>query len=154
MHALRRAPSGQKTSGILSKNACSAIHPDVFSSPALDKTACYNSKALDHYRDLAREVVQEYENHVRLTELADPENRDYIVGPYQPSAGVEKSFHHAAHAHYDSKAFRDDELRVANALDKHEDYVWARNKGTTLDYASPCPSRAAPRRYSTPISGA
>jgi len=46
---------------ILSKNCCSAIHPDVFSSPALDKTACYNSKALEHYREVARQVVQEYE---------------------------------------------------------------------------------------------
>jgi type III restriction enzyme len=31
----------------LSKNCCSAIHPEAFSSAQLDKTACYNSKALD-----------------------------------------------------------------------------------------------------------
>jgi type III restriction enzyme len=102
---------------MLSKNCCSAIHPDTFSSPALDKTACYNSKALEHYRELARAVVQEYENHVRLTELADPENRDYVVGPYQPSSGVEKPFRFAAHPRYDTKAFRNDELEVAKALD-------------------------------------
>lgn len=126
---------------ILSKNCCSAIHPDVFSSPALDKTACYNSKALEHYRDVARQVVQEYENHVRLTVLADAENEDYLVGSYQPSSGVEKPFKYAAHAHYDSKALRDDELDVAKALDKHKDYVWVRNKDR-LDYGIPLPIKS------------
>lgn len=126
---------------ILSKNCCSAIHPDVFSTPELDKTACYNSKALEHYRELARLGVQEYENRVRLTELADTENRDYIVGPYQPSSGVEKPFKNAGHAHYDSKAFRDDELEVAKGLDKHNDYVWVRNKDR-LDYGIPLPIKS------------
>lgn len=126
---------------ILSKNACNAIRPDAFSNPALDKTACYNSKALDHYRALAGEVVQEYENHVRLTELADPENRVYVVGPYQPSSGVEKPFQHAAHEHYDTKAFREDELRVANALDKYNAYIWVRNKDR-LDYGIPLPIKS------------
>jgi hypothetical protein len=73
-----------------------------------------------------------------LTELADPENRDYVVGPYQPSSGVEKPFQYAAHAYYDTKAFRDDELRVAGALDKYKDYVWVRNKDR-LDYGIPLP---------------
>ena len=126
---------------ILSKNCCSAIHPGVFSNSALDKTACYNSKALDHYRELARVVVQEYENHVRLTELADPENQDYVVGPYQPSSSIEKPFKYAAHTHYDTKAFRDDELEVAKGLDKHKDYVWARNKDR-LDYGISLPIKS------------
>ena len=126
---------------ILSKNCCSAIHPDVFSSAALDKTACYNSKALEHYRDLARQIVQEYENHVRLTVLADAENQDYVVGQCQPSGGVEKAFKYAAHAHYDTRAFRDDELEVAKALDKHKDHVWVRNKDR-LDYGIPLPIKS------------
>jgi type III restriction enzyme len=126
---------------ILSKNCCSAIHPDVFSSPALDKTACYNSKALEHYREVARQVVQEFENHVRLTVLADAENEDYVVGPYQPSSGVEKAFKYAAHPHYDTKAFREDELDVAKALDKYKDYVWVRNKDR-LDYGIPLPIKS------------
>jgi hypothetical protein len=125
----------------LSKNCCSAIHPDVFSNPELDKTACYNSKALEHYRELARLAVQEYENHVRLTELSDSDNQNYIVGPYQPSSGVEKPFKYAAHPHYDSKAFRDDELEVAKVLDKHKEYVWTRNKDR-LDYGIPLPIKS------------
>jgi type III restriction enzyme len=70
--------------------------------------------------------------------LADPERRDYVVDPYQPSSGVEKPFQHAAHEHYDTKPFREDELRVANALDKYEDYVWVRNKDR-LHYGIPLP---------------
>ncbi len=83
----------------LSKNCCSAIHPDVFSGTALDKTACYNSKALEHYRELAQAVVQHYENHVRLSKLVDPAFEDHVVGPYQPSGGVEKPFSNAVHPH-------------------------------------------------------
>ena len=126
---------------LLSKNCCSAIHPDVFSSAALEKTACYNSKALEHYRDLARQVVQEYENHVRLTVLADAENQEYVVGPYQPSGGAEKAFKYAAHSHYDTKAFREDEMDVARGLDKHKNYVWVRNKDR-LDYGVPLPIKS------------
>jgi type III restriction enzyme len=126
---------------ILSKNCCSAIHPDLFSSAALDKTACYNSKALEHYRELARLCVAEYENHVRLTELADVEHKDYFVAPYQPSSDVEKVFKYAAHRNYDTKAFRDDELDVAKGLDKYPDYVWARNKDR-LDYGIPLPIKS------------
>jgi type III restriction enzyme len=126
---------------ILSKNCCSAIHPDVFSNAELDKTACYNSKALEHYRELAQLTVQEYENHVRLTELADLEHKDWTVGPYQPSSDVAKSFKNAGHSHYDNKAFREDELAVAKALDKHKDYVWVRNKDR-LDYGIPLPIKS------------
>lgn len=126
---------------ILSKNCASAIHPEVFSGMELDKTACYNSKALEHYRELARLVVQEYENHVRLTKLADPERQEYVVGPYQPSGDVEKAFKNAAHPHYDTKAFRKDELDVANALDKYKEYVWVRNKDR-LDYGIPLPIKS------------
>lgn len=126
---------------ILSKNCVSAIHPEVFSNTELDKTACYNSKALEHYRELARQVVQEYENHVKLTELADAEHKDWIVAPYQPSSDVEKPFKNAGHPNYDSKAFREDELNVAKALDKHKDYVWVRNKDR-LDYGIPLPIKS------------
>ncbi len=126
---------------VLSKNCCSAIHPEVFSNAELDKSACYHSKALEHYREVAHAVVQEYENRVRLTRLADSENQDHVVGPYQPSSGVEKPFSRAAHPYYDSKAFRDDELEVAKALDKQKDFVWARNKDR-LDYGIPLPIKS------------
>lgn len=125
----------------LAKNCCSAIHPEVFASPALAKSACFGSKALEHYRGLARLVVDEYENRVRLTALADPENDSYIVGVYQPSSSVMKTFKNAAHQQYDVKAFRDDELTVAKALDKHKDYVWVRNKDR-LDYGIPLPIKS------------
>lgn len=126
---------------ILSKNCCSAIHPDAFSSPQLDKSACYNSKALEHYRELARQVVQEYENHVKLTKLADSDGEQHVVGPYQPSGNVEKPFTNAGHPHYDSKAFRPDELDVAKALDKYSEYTWVRNKDR-LDYGIPLPIKS------------
>ena len=126
---------------IISKNCCSAIHPDTFSSPQLDKSACYNSKALDYYRDLAHSVVQEYENHVQLRELADPDKRLYTVGPHQPSGPLKKPFKHAGHAHYDSKEFRADELDAAKVLDKYKQFVWVRNKDR-LDYGIPLPVKS------------
>src|SRR3954463_8213516 len=86
----------------LSKNCCSAIHPDAFSNPQLDKSACYNSKALEHFRDVAHSVVQDYENHVRLSTLADPDDEFYVVGSYQPSGNIEKTFDHAGHPFYDA----------------------------------------------------
>jgi type III restriction enzyme len=126
---------------ILSKNCCSAIHPDAFSGPQLDKTACYNSKALDHYRELAHLVVQEYESHVRLSKLADPDEEFYTVGPYQPSSSVAKPFSNAGHPHYDARAFRGDELDVAKALDKYPEHLWVRNKDR-LDYGIPLPVKS------------
>jgi type III restriction enzyme len=126
---------------ILSKNCCSAIHPDTFSSTQLDKSACYNSKALDYYRDLAQLAVQEYENHVRLSKLADQDEELYTVGPYQPSGTVTKIFDHAGHPCYDAKAFRPDELEVAKALDKYSEHVWVRNKDR-LDYGIPLPIKS------------
>ncbi len=126
---------------ILSKNCCSAIHPDAFSSRQLNKSACYNSKALDHYRDVAHLIVQEYENHVRLSKLADPDQELYAVGAYQPSGIVEKSFKNAGHAWYDTKALRPDELDVARVLDKYDEFVWVRNKDR-LDYGIPLPIKS------------
>lgn len=126
---------------ILSKNCCSAIHPDAFSSPQLEKTACYNSKALEYYRDLAHRVVQQYENRVRLSELADPDQASYVVNSYHPSGAVEKHFQNAAHPFYDTKAFRPDELEVAKALDRYNQFVWARNKDR-LDYGIPLPIKS------------
>lgn len=125
----------------LSKNCASAIHPDAFSGEALAKSACFGSKALEHYRGVARQVVNDYENHVKLAQLADPENCDYIPDFYQPSSAVMKTFRNAAHSQYDTKAFRDDELEVAKALDKFSDYVWARNKDR-LDYGIPLPIKS------------
>ena len=110
------------------------------SSPQLDKSACYNSKALEHYRELSNTVVQEYENHVRLCQLSDPDKEDYLAGPYQPSGTVEKPFTNAGHAFYDSKAFKGDEYDVAKALDKHS-HVWVRNKDR-LDYGIPLPVKS------------
>lgn len=126
---------------ILSKNCCSAIHPDAFSNPQLDKSACYNSKALEYYREIAQRMVQEYENHVRLSKLADQEEELYTVGPYQPSGSAMKTFDNGGHASYDNKAFRPDELEVAKALDKHSDFVWVRNKDR-LDYGIPLPIKS------------
>jgi type III restriction enzyme len=126
---------------LLSKNCCSAIHPDAFANAQLDKTACYNSKALTHYRGLAQTIVAEYENHVRLSELVDSDEKFYTVGPYQPSGTVQKFFDNAGHPYYDSKAFRADELEVAKALDKFSDYVWVRNKDR-LDYGIPLPTKS------------
>ena len=124
-----------------SKNCCSAIPPEVFHNPQLDKTACYNSKALEHYRELSNLVVQEYENHVRLCQLSDPDKENYVVDPYQPSGTVEKPFTNAGHAFYDSKAFKGDEYEVAKALDKHASHVWVRNKDR-LDYGIPLPVKS------------
>jgi type III restriction enzyme len=126
---------------ILSKNCASAIHPDTFSTPQLDKAACYNSKALEHYRDVAHLAVQEYENHVRLSKLADEDSDTYIAGAYQPSGSVQKPFKNAGHSCYDTKAFRADELDVAKALDKFDGHVWVRNKDR-LDYGIPLPMKS------------
>lgn len=125
----------------LSKNCCNAIKPSTFNGPQLDKTACYNSKALEYLRDLALNVVQDYENHVRLNEISDPDEEFHVVSPYQPSGSVMKPFDHAAHPHYDTNAFRGDELDVAKALDKFSDYVWVRNKDR-LDYGIPLPIKS------------
>jgi type III restriction enzyme len=73
--------------------------------------------------------------------LADPEEEFYIVGSYQPTSNITKTFDHAAHPHYDTKAFRGDELEVAKALDKFGEYVWARNKDR-LDYGIPLPIKS------------
>lgn len=126
---------------LLSRNCCSAIHPDQFNSAALNKSACFNSKALEHYRGLARLVVDEYENHVTLAPLADIEHGLYEPGAYQPSSGANKTFINAAHAYYDSTAFREDELQLAKSLDKHIEFVWVRNKDR-LDYGIPLPLKS------------
>lgn len=99
-------------------------------------------KALIHYRELAIALVREYENHVRLGLLADPEERLYTVGPYQPSGYVHKNFDRSAHPYYDSKAFVSTEGgEMAKALDKPP-YTWARNKDR-LDYGIPLPLKNA-----------
>lgn len=140
-----RSPCGrylQEQIRILSKSCLNSMNPAHFSNEKLDKTACFGSKALLHYRELALDLVREYENHVRLGLLADPEEQYYTVGPYQPSGGVHKEFQHSAHPYYDSKAFaNNDEGDMAKALDKF-DYIWARNKDR-LDYGIPLPLKSA-----------
>lgn len=126
---------------IMSKNCSDSLPPSIFLNSKLDKTACYKSKALEHYRDLAIDVVREYENHVQLRELADPESSEYIVGPYPPSGSVPKDFKHAGHSYYDAKAFNPDELEMAKALDKFADYVWVRNKDR-VGYGIPLPIKS------------
>lgn len=126
---------------ILSKNCTDSLPPSLFSNTKLDKTACYKSKALEHYHQLAAEVVREYESHVQLSSLADPETREYVVGDYQPSGTVRKDFNHAGHPFYDSKTLNLDELEVAKALDKFADYVWVRNKDR-VDYGIPLPIKS------------
>ena len=123
---------------ILSKDCLNSIPPGAFSNKELDKAACFKSKALEYYKTIAFEVVQEYESHVKLGVLDDPDEGDYIVGLYQPSGTTEKTFKYAAHARYDSLGFNDDELALAKALDKFSDTVWVRNK-PRLDYGIPLP---------------
>jgi type III restriction enzyme len=123
-----------------SRNCVSAIHPKTFSSEKLDKTACYGSKALEHYRDTALEVVKEYESRVELRKSVDTDG-DYIVETYQPSGGVERVFDHSAHPKYDAKGFNPDELKMAKALDEFKDFVWVRNK-SRLDYGIPLPRKS------------
>jgi type III restriction enzyme len=120
-----------------SKNCVSAMHPNIFGDKKLERSACYGSKALEHYKTVATEVVRLYENRVRLEEMVDPDHRHYTVGPYQPSGTVEKTFTHAGHPHYDAKSFKGQELDVAKAMDKLE-YVWVRNKDR-VGYGVPLP---------------
>lgn len=126
---------------VLSKNCSDSIPPNTFSNSKLDKSACYRSKALEHYHQLAIDVVNEYEAHVELGMLADPDNDTYVVNGYQPSGTVRKDFDHAGHPYYDSKAFNQDELEMAKALDKFSDHVWVRNKDR-IDYGIPLPIKS------------
>jgi type III restriction enzyme len=126
---------------ILSKNCTDSLPPNIFSNSKLNKSACYKSKALEHYRQLAADVVREYESHVQLGEYSDPESSEYIVKSYQPSGTVQKQFNHAGHPYYDSKTLNQDELDMAKALDKFSDYVWVRNKDR-VDYGIPLPIKS------------
>lgn len=139
-----RIPCGrylQEQIRILSRNCLNAMNPAFFSNAMLDRTACFKSKALEHYRALAIEIVEAYENHVHLAILDDPDEQFYGVGPYQPSGTVLKEFARSAHAQYDAKSFNADELEMAKALDQHE-YTWARNKDR-LDYGIPLPVKGS-----------
>jgi len=124
----------------LSKNCLNAMNPALFVNAKLQQTACYKSKALEHYKQVAQDTVSEYENHVHFTRLEDPDQELYVLGPYQPSGSVKKEFEHAAHPYYDSKSFNNDELDFARALD-NSGYVWARNKDR-LDYGIPLPVKS------------
>lgn len=138
-----RVPCGrylQEQIRITSKSCLNSMEPALFSNAKLDKTACYRSKALEYYRELALDLVAEYENHVKLAVLADPIERDYVVGPFQPSGSVPKTFKHAGHPHYDTKAFNPDELAFAKALDEFV-FPWVRNKDR-LDYGIPLPAKS------------
>ena len=139
-----RLPCGrylQEQIRILSKSCLNTMNPALFTNEKLEKTACFGSKALTHYRELALHIVREYENHVRLGLLADPQEMYYTVGPYQPSGSVHKDFERSGHPYYDSKAFNLDELEMAKALDKFE-YTWVRSKDR-LDYGIPLPLKSA-----------
>ncbi len=138
-----RIPCGvylQEQIRILSKDCANSFHPGIFSNEQLDKTACYKSKALEHYHELAIDVVREYENHVQLCEFVDQTDRDYFVKDYQPSGIIQKPFDHAGHPYYDS-TFNDSELSMAKALDKFPQHVWVRNKDR-LDYGIPLPVKS------------
>lgn len=124
-----------------SRNCLNSMEPSLFSNQRLDTMACYKSKALEHYKELAREFVTSYENHVQLGVLADPDDRYFEIGPYQPSGTVFKNFQHSAHARYDASSLSPDELEMAKALDKFK-YVWTRNR-PRLDYGIPLPLKSA-----------
>lgn len=124
-----------------SKGCLNSLNPAVFTTPRLTKTACYGSPALEHYKQVALELVTEYENHVCLGLLADPDERLYTVGAYQPSGPVMRDFSSSGHAKYDTKSFNSDELELAKALDKF-DLTWVRNKDR-LDYGIPLPLKSA-----------
>jgi type III restriction enzyme len=124
----------------LSKNCANALPTNIFSNKKLDLAACYKSKALHHYQEVAIDVVREYERQVKLDQLADPSDPDYVVGPYQPSTTVKKQFENAAHAYYDSKSFNELELEFAKALDKFGRFVWVRNKDR-VGYGIPLPMK-------------
>jgi type III restriction enzyme len=123
-----------------SKNCANSMHPSTFSNAKLDKSACYKSKALEHYKQLSGKVVAEYENRVRLDQLADPAEAEYVIGPHFPTGTVKKEFKHSAHTHYDTKAFNEPELEMAKALDKF-DHAWVRNKDR-VGYGIPLPVKS------------
>ena len=125
----------------LSRNCANAIPPSVFTSEKLSQSACYHSPALNYYRDLAGDVVTEYETRVRLGLFVDPDEGEYVVGPYQPSDDTRKSFTRAGHPYYDLKAFNEDERELARALDKFDDFIWVRNK-ERLDSDIPLPVKS------------
>lgn len=125
----------------LSRDCANAIPPKSFTSERLNQTACYHSRALNYYRELAAEIVTEYERRVQLGLFVDPDEVEYVVGPYQPSDDTRKAFAYAGHPYYDLKAFNEDEREFARALDKLERYVWVRNKDR-LDYYVPLPIKS------------
>ncbi len=124
----------------LSRGCLNAMNPTLFANGSLNRTACYNSKALSYYRELAVELVKVYEDDVQLALLSDTDDRLYSVNEYQPSGAIFRSFAKAAHAKYDASAFNEDELEIAKALDKFP-FVWARNKAR-LDYGIPLPAKS------------
>src|SRR5665213_619274 len=123
-----------------SKNCANAIPVNVFTTPELNKTACFKSKALDCYKPLANRFAQEYARRVRLEHLVDPDVDQYVVGSFYPTGNIPKPFDHAGHAFYDSKSFNPDELAFAKALDKF-DHVWVRNKDR-IGYGIPLPIKS------------
>lgn len=110
----------------LSKSCSDAIPTDIFVGEKLDRLACYRSKALDYYREVAEEVVNHYENYAHLQE--DPVDTEYIVDQHQPSGTITRDFTYAGHAQYGAGDFNNDEIDMARALDKFAEYVWIRNK--------------------------
>lgn len=125
----------------LSRNCANAIHSDAFTTKQLEKTACFGSKALAHYQQVAVDVVREYENHVELTQVVDPTDAEHAIGAYLPSGEVKKEFANAAHSHYDSKSFNDLEIQMAKALDTFGEHVWSRNR-PRVDYGIPLPIKS------------
>lgn len=125
----------------LSRNCANAMPQSIFNTPGLNKTACYNSHALDHYREVASTVVTEYENRVVLAEHVDPDESQYVVGSYQPDSDSSKPFNNAGHPRYDAKSLNGPESDVARALDRFPQFVWVRNKARA-DYGIPLPIKS------------
>ena len=110
-----------------SRNCVNAMHPGIFTGPKLDALACFHSKALEHYRGVANDVVREYENRVSLDVLADDDEANFVVQAFQPAGETFKSYDHAGHPKYDTKSFNNPETEFAKAIDKFASHVWVRN---------------------------
>jgi type III restriction enzyme len=129
---------------ILQRNrAClNAIHPDWFRGAAFEQLSCHGSQAQEDLVTLAAKIVEFFEDRVGYEDDPDPERAIWVAGEHRPRGPELLDFQHAAHEHYAAKDFNKDELAFAQALDRRDDIVWARNPATAnLGYGVPLPKK-------------